>query len=335
MTNLIERLKVYVNEVLGEITEVHQWPEASNMPFFLQELYEFYHIRILNRPCLLMVSLNSNDESPAIVKKHWNAVAKKYAGDIIYIVETITSFNRKRLIEQNVPLIVAGNQLYLPTMGLDLREYFKSAKESALKPLSSVSQILLLRYILGYYKNSLPGKELAENLGYSRMTLTRAIKELEEKGLANSIIKGREKHLLFPLEATKLWSAAQAYLQNPVKNTIWITQPDSTFPALISGESALANLTMIAEPHNSILALFVNEWNGLKKLLKLNECDKGEPHCTKLELWRYNPHLLTEDHIIDPLSLWLSLKLASESINDERIDQALEELMEKFWSHKL
>ena len=37
----------------------------------------------------------------------------------------MASYERKRLIEQKVPSIVPGNQLYLPDLGLDLREYFR------------------------------------------------------------------------------------------------------------------------------------------------------------------------------------------------------------------
>ncbi|NOQ80515.1 MAG: HTH domain-containing protein [Gammaproteobacteria bacterium] len=335
MTNTIESLKTYVNEVLGKITRVHKWIDASSLPFFLQESYEFYSVDILDRTCLLMISRSPVGDSPAVVKKHLNGVVKHYIGDVIYVVEAISSFNRKRLIEQNISFIVPGNQLYLPLMGLDLREYFKSVKETKQKALSAVSQVLLLRYILGHYKTPLSAKELAEWLGYSSMTLTRAIKDLEEKGLARSTIKGREKHLIFPLDAKELWLIAKPYLQNPVKKTLWITKPDRDFPALISGESALSDMTMIAEPKKQIQAIFLNEWAGLKKLMKLNECDKWASNSIQLELWRYNPCLLTEKDVIDPLSLWLSLTLASEKLNNERIDMALEELMDKFWSKEL
>jgi len=329
MKNLVEVAKAYVNEVLGGITGGQPWAEASSLPFFLQDLYLFNRTEIMGKPCLLMIC-RSTGETPAIVRKHWKGVTEHYAGDVIYVVETISSFNRKRLIDQKVPFIVPGNQLYLPMLGLDLREHFKLAQNTEQKPLNAVAQVLLLNYILGRYERPLSAKELAEYLGYSAMTLTRAIKELVGKELATTEIVGRKKNLIFLLDSKELWRVARPYLQNPVKKRVWITQTVHAFPAHIAGESALAKMTMLTEPKQQIKAIYTNEWPGLKKLMRLEIQNEQDFDCIRLELWRYNPGLLTDDQTVDPLSLWLSLK----DIKDERIDMALDEMINSVWSKK-
>ena len=45
----------------------------------------------------------------------------------------------------------------------------------------------------------------------------------------------------------------------------------------------------------------------------------------QLEVWRYDPQILTEEETVDPFSLYLSLK----ETEDERIESALTEMMEK------
>ena len=40
---------------------------------------------------------------------------------VLYATEALASFERERLIEQKVPFVVPGNQLYLPHLGVDLR----------------------------------------------------------------------------------------------------------------------------------------------------------------------------------------------------------------------
>ena len=45
-----------------------------------------------------------------------------------------------------------------------------------------------------------------------------------------------------------------------------------------------------------------------------------------IEEWKYDPGLLAKDGIVDPLSLYLSLK----DIQDERIEIALEQIIEKY-----
>jgi len=51
--------------------------------------------------------------------------------DLIYVRAQVTAYNRKRLIEQKVPFIVPGNQMYLPMLAIDLREHFRRIREEA------------------------------------------------------------------------------------------------------------------------------------------------------------------------------------------------------------
>ena len=44
-----------------------------------------------------------------------------------------------------------------------------------------------------------------------------------------------------------------------------------------------------------------------------------------IEIWRYLPGLLSETNVVDPLSLYLSMK----DIEDERIESSLLELLDK------
>ncbi|MCK7468892.1 MAG: hypothetical protein MZU91_12730 [Desulfosudis oleivorans] len=56
---------------------------------------------------------------------------------VVYVTRTLASYERKRLIEQKVPFLVPGNQLYLPDLGIDLREYFRKptiAAQTATQP---------------------------------------------------------------------------------------------------------------------------------------------------------------------------------------------------------
>lgn len=66
----------------------------------------------------------------------------------IYVTDALASYERKRLIEQKVPFIVPGNQLYLPELGIDLREYFRQRAGSAESPLSPSAQALLITALL-------------------------------------------------------------------------------------------------------------------------------------------------------------------------------------------
>lgn len=350
---ILNSARNYFVEVLGEENTNTDWGEpweaTSKLPIFLRSLYEFYCIKLFDKPCLLMLSISAEGETPAAVRKHWQVVAKHFSGDIIYLIDVVSSFNRKRLIEQNVPFLVPGNQLYLPMLGIDLREYFKQTRRKVSDHIGAVSQALVLRHIQKKDCSGIPSRELAHRTGYSPMSITRALKELAERGLASIERVGREKHLVFNASDLQLWQMAKPFLQSPVKKSVWVEAADkkklvTAAEARIAGESALAHHTMLAEPSNEVVAVNAQEWPGIRKLLNIEELDggrsalqnryAGEPDVIKIEQWSYNPGIILASRtaerappIVDPLSLWLSLRAS----RDERVEIACEQLIEQVW----
>lgn len=343
----------YLVDVLDEGSTSTQWGQpwgsVGKLPIFLRNLYRFYLAQIFDKPCLLMVSVTPEGETPASVRKHWQVVAKHFDGDIIYLVDVISSYNRKRLIEQKVPFLVPRNQLYLPMLGIDLREYFKQSKRKSTGHLGAVSQALVLRQILERDCSGVSSRDLAEHIGYSPMSITRAIKELNEYDLASVEKIGREKHLVFTSAGPELWRMAEPLLQSPVRKKTWVQTEDSpsfmkAAEARIAGESALAHYTMLAAPSSEVAAVNALEWPGIRKLLNIEELDAGhnsarkqyanEPDVVEIEHWTYSSGIITDKWtqthsppIVDPLSLWLSLR----SSRDERIEMACESLIEHVW----
>lgn len=342
-TTLIES-RNYLQDILGSHavggTWGKPWPAASQLPFFLQNPYTFYQAELFGRPCLLMLSRTLEGETPAVVRKHWQAVSKHFNGDVIYLVEIVSSYNRKRLIEQQVPFLVPGNQLYLPTLGVDLREYFKPGRQEEKTYLSAAAQAIVLREILRHDCSGLPAKELAQLLGYSPMTITRAIKELADRQLSGVERVGREKHLHFSSSGRALWEAALPRLQNPVKKRMWVIGQDrEQWRGQMSGEAALAHYTALADNGVSQWAMSAGDWpvfierTGVHVLKSsaLNEYShfRNDRDVTELELWIYSPDVIALDKsCVDPLSLWLSFAKNT----DERIEIARESLLEQVWS---
>jgi DNA-binding MarR family transcriptional regulator len=339
MNRQIQETKAYLQEVLGVVEGRDNWGEpwsdAGQLPFYIQDLYTFNRAEVLGRPCLLMICRASTGETPAVVRKHWMTVSDRYYDDVIYVVGGISSYNRKRLIEQRVPFLVPGNQMYLPMLGIDFREHFKHSKKKEKPWLSAAAQVLVLREILGRDLRALPAKELALSLGYSAMTLTRAIKELVNRELATAEMVGREKRLEFNVQNRELWQKAEPNLHSPVKKSVWVAQQCLTdliegAGAKIAGESALAEFTTIAHPKNQILAVNASEWPGIKKLMDIEQREERDFDCAQIQLWRYSPTGITNDALVDPLSLWLSF----ENTKDERLEMARDELLEKVWGQQ-
>lgn len=94
---------------------------------------------------------------------------------------------------------------------------------------------------------------------------------------------------------------------------------------IIAGLSALSHFSDLNEPLLPVFAIGPTQWKALKKS-GIEEIPSSEGALIELEIWHYNPNLFAKDGLVDLFSLYLSLK---ESKN-ERIEAALEKIMEKF-----
>jgi len=109
------------------------------------------------------------------------------------------------------------------------------------------------------------------------------------------------------------------FLINPVNKRIFIHIEEVKMNLLYSGETALSKLSMLNSPivHcHAIESTKGKHLTGTKQLI-----DSQNQVC--VELWKYNPWILAKDTIVDPLSLALSFK----DVVDERIEQAVEEII--------
>lgn len=353
---LLTRARNYLLDILGEdvvgtadnSTWTKPWADAERLPFYLQNSYTYHRTELFGHACLLMLAQTPEGETPAVMRKHRQVVGKHFKGEVLYVIETVSSYNRKRLIEQRVPFLVPGNQLYLPAMGVDLREYFKPGKQTEPTHLGAPAQALVLREILLRDCTGLPAKDLAHHLGYSPMTITRAINELTELQLVTPEKVGKEKHLYFSASGRDLWEAALPALQSPVNKRAWVVWRDKKKGQLslggrMAGESALAHYTSLADTGIQQWAISQNAWPNFVKRsdIKVLASQSAEPafnessqfrkerEAMEIEVWAYNPNAITPDKPwVDPLSLWLSLG----ANNDERVEIARETLLEQAWS---
>lgn len=311
-------IKRYLYEVLGLSATVKPWTGGTALPYFLHDAYEFASIELFGAKYVLMLPHNQ-DSSAAKVRKDWDTLEKLSGAVGIYVAQVMSSYERQRLVGQHVPFIVPGNQLYLPDLGIDLREYFRKRREAADRGLSPATQALLISALLKPWKAEMHPAELADGLGYTSMTLSRAVKELENAELATVVAVGRERWLRFEDNAQAIWTKALPLLRDPVKQSIWaMPDPGLMQQARLAGESALAHATLLAAPAHPVYALSSEQWKLAQKLGKL-ALPSPEPGACLWQIWRYNPNISHIPGSVDPFSLILSLRNES----DERVQQAL------------
>lgn len=325
MSTLIEQLIQYLHDTLNATLSVRPWNESKGLPFFLQDSYDYYRTELFRLDVLLMVDTNDEEQSPATVRKHMGQVRKK-CDEVIYVRDRVTAYNRKRLIEQNVPFIVPGNQLYLPMLAIDLREYFRQ-KRTTTDKFSPATQALVLYWIYNSNKNDARATptEMARILGYSKMTMTRAFKEVDAALDAVLDPEGHNKEAKYILTGQELWHTLQPFWRNPVKQRYYLlrTDFDEAF-GVRAGLTALASYSMLAAPGHKVYAVSQNEWKVFLQRHEVVVLDRPDSQTVEIEVWGYPPSLFAQNDLVDRFSLYLSMR----DTNDERIESALEELLE-------
>jgi len=321
MPVLEQQIPEYLHQTLGVRPHAVVWDGAGRLPAFLTARYRFALIDLEGRELLLMVDENPDPEPPATIRKHAEQVRAKWGGSIVYVRDRVTAYNRKRLIEQRVPFIVPGNQMYLPELGLDLREYFRTPPPTKRK-FRPATQAVLIFMLLYRDEDGATASELAPVLGYTTMTLSRAFDELESVELATSDASGRERVIRFHARRRETWERAQPWLIDPVKSRHFVAICPN---GLQAGQDALAHYTMLAEPRIPVTAIGHKQWLAFIQESPEAELRDRESAKSEVEVWKYEPRQHDKPGTVDPLSLYMSVKDTA----DERVEQALDVLMEQ------
>lgn len=327
MNAIIPSLETYLQEKLGISVNATPWKDGGSLPFFLRELYEFYEIILAKKPCLLILIKSGDELNSSILAKHFKLIQTKWTNAYMYVCKAISSYSRKRLIEHFVPFVVPNKQMYLPDLGIDLTEHFRKERMN-IEIISPATQAVVIYTLLkGDNPEFGPPTELARILGYSKMTMSRAADEIESTGI-QSLIRSKDGRLRTRDSKPGLWKSIKPFLRTPVKKRLFVRQLNHENELEIAaGLTALAHKTTLSPPKLPVFAVDTKTWEELTD--SFEELPTSEEADFELEIWIYNPKQFAKEGLVDPLSLYLSF----QDTKDERIEAALEQLMEQIkWS---
>lgn len=327
MKTLIEKAEEYLlrfNEKLGQFRN----REVSSLPLFLRERFSLFSVRLFGKKWLLAVESPDWDPgTPTEYRQQWQQL-KQAAGEnhVALVLPFVSATVRDRMVRMGIPFLIPGTQIFLPESMVLLTETFGNAGSPAGKPLSPVAQMLLLFQIQKGGVDELSAKELSARLGYSRPSLSNATSELEQNRLCETCRKGKEQRIAFAGSGKELWAAGLPLLRSPVKKTRFVIWANPPREARQAGLSALSRMSLLAEDPVPVYALQEKSIRQGLEQGRFNACPDRYGADARLEFWRYDPALLSDGALVDTLSLYLSLRKDP----DERVQAALEEMMEEF-----
>ena len=323
MKKLIAQCSAYLQKTLGIEAAISELKNTKGLPFFLHDHYAFYKLELLGVEFAVMAAKSHAELTPAAIRKHVNNINSKLDLTPIFLCATTNATNRNRLIEYKIPFIIPENQMYLPDLGIDLREHFIKARSKPIV-LAPTTQAVLLYIIRRNINGPVTPKELTAKLGYSKMSMSRSIDEIEAADLARVKTEGKNRVVSFEENKQELWEKALPHLKTPVRKSLWLKETVNSYHFYKAGENALSDYSMLSPPKQPTYAIGSLQWKRIRNELEISKFS-DEASC-KLELWSYDPGIITKrnERGVDPLSLYLSL----QDTDDERVEAALEEMKE-------
>lgn len=309
----------YLNRVLGiHVKYLNESPRS--MPNYIHSRYRIQLVTLEGKEALFVYPKTELDSVNA-VKKHLERIENVQGAPAVLVPDHLTYRQKEYLLRDRIPFIVDGKQIYLPFMAVYLQERGDAEKQEVTTILPS-AQLLLLLYIYQGCGELLTSKA-AHVLGLTSTSISRASRQLEGIGLIKTAKRGVQKVVFTDKTPEELFTMAKSNLCSPVKRTIYVPKADVDADLLMSGYSALSEYTMInpsAVDFYAAGSIAAWEKNSTGKL------QNAEDQCA-VELWRYDPKMLASDGYVDRLSLALALS----DDNDERVEEAVEEMLTQVW----
>lgn len=309
----------YLDKVLG-VKVVYKDLELKHFPNFMATRYRLRLVSINGQSAIFLYP-KTELEQIEVLKKHIARIQNDVNLPIVLMLKELSYRQKEYLIREKIAFVVDKKQIYLPFMAVYLQERFNAEKNSWEEMLPS-AQMLLLHFIYGGAKE-LSTSQASKDLELTPTSISRASKQLEEMGLLHIRKEGVQRIIQSDDSPKILFQKAGDKLLNPVKRIVYIPKELVGIGLLESGYSALAEYSMLNVPNVGFYATDrISQWKDV--MTYSLQSSKAQ---VAVEMWRYNPRKLSKRNVVDELSLALALREDA----DERVEEAVEKMLNELW----
>ena len=313
----IKRITDYLTELTGcEVKMLaHGSRNEDELPLAIASCYTLCDIELMETTVTIAIPTEQDSISPMQLAKHQTKMMELFLHPVVFALESVPSYNLSRLTRARVNFIVTGKLIFIPSLLIVLREQKNSSKVMPDK-VPPVVQMLVLYHIEKSSINGLSTSEIAELVGLAYPTINVALRWLEANNII-ALVGGKQKSVQITYSQKELWCKSLPLMSSPIERILFSdTKPTD---CLMGGETAMGHYTMLAEPATPNIAI---DKVTTREYATLMNREYGD---IKVEVWKYAPALLSENGMVDRLSLYLCMK----DSDDERIQLECDTLIEE------
>ncbi len=285
-----------------------------------------YDIFIVETNGVEWTAIHPKNETGLVMLRKDRARVEKTAGlNCAIFLDRATFYVKEKLMEEGIPFVIDGKQLFLPFIGYLL----SNANERELAPVHLISFLTQKMLLVAIYErwNNVKVSEAAERVGVSRMSASRCFDELEYLNIDVLSMKGKSRVITMPEDLKKFWNQNVGVLRNPVIQRFVLNENMRLEKK--AGISALCEYSLLSDNEYPTYAVTKKELkdSGVKTARQVRMSE--EIGCVVLELGYFIE--FDGKEMQDPLSVMLSM--TREEKQDERINISINEMLEEHvWS---
>lgn len=293
--------------------------KLKKLPLDARHRFQYYHVEAHCVKFFLAVEEDDSELGRVAVYSKWrHRLESIFGGLVVFAMPALAAIHRHRYNKEGLAYISEDGSAYVPGLiCANLKPVAVKKPERA--DFSSLAQLLVIREITRGDLNGATQSNLAGVLGYSKVAIGNAVRELVRAGLCRY-----DGCVLMNYRGKSLWENSLPMLKSPVLSTHYLRTLIEETDVLTAGASALARLSLLEAPDLPVVALGRKEYLKLKKMGKLDESTDDYDAVIQLQVWGYAPQLSAgkDAVIVDSMSLYLSMMTNA----DDRVEQELSRL---------
>lgn len=314
-------MKEFLEKTLRQYVSMEESEYLNDkLPLAFRGRYIFYKVETNG---LSWIAIQPKNDVGLVTLRKDRAKIEKVAGlNCAIFLNATTFYIKEKLIEEGVPFVLEGKQVYLPFIGYLL----SSANERNLAPvhlISFLTQRLIFTAIYEKWEN-VTVSEAADKLSVTKMSVSRCFDEIEYLNVDILGMKGKSRVITVPPDIKKLWNDMQDVLRNPVIARYELSEDINLEKK--AGISALCEYSLLSDNEYATYAITKKEIaeSGIKRMRLVHPGE--EIGCVVLELGYFVD--FRDKSLEDPMSVALSLSDIEKQ--DERVNISVGEMLEEY-----
>ncbi len=315
-----------IKNVFGNAITEEEYSFPPGTPMYIRHGYNVKRVCFHGKDGLL-VQPKGDDKNLSALKKHAVSIEKICRESVILGLDRMTALQRRNLIEAGIAFVCGQGQIFIPFWG----SYFEDRILNPPEPVSAMTANAQLVFLYIYYHQSTDSSpmnqtQIAGALHLPKSTCTRAVQLLQGLGLIAVSEQGTANLISLSDDKSVCLKNAIPFMCSPVQRRIYVKNIPSGIKYKISGLKALSQMSMISpRKHDAGYAVSKDTEKLIDRELILDESTFRDFGGEVIEVWKYDPFLLSESECVDEISLLMILNGEA----DERIQKELDSIRQK------